>query len=306
MLMDGSKDAPRWDDEERQLIASQVSPLAFGKHPMDAYGEFIKAHIPFRITPMSTDDFYTKNDNRIVLIGGVIVEVKMNRIGDFHTGRLPSAESQQRMFWGKRYSNVNVEDVGGKQNRVKFDWDVYPDMRPIIDLGVGHPVLVVAGVNAKFENMRAFFAVGVEDLRKKVRAGEPLGLWERIITGDHPVKYIPAKTPAIAKGRWSNAKYRRRGNGGHFWGVVTNVRLKYDKNQNEMAFFGVVGGDGLAIEVVCFTTQWDLVRSVISPGVLLRIQLDKRRDPSRGVSHFFNGGLVKRFKVHPNPAKETP
>lgn len=305
MLMDESKDAPAWDEEERQLIASQVSPLAFGKHPMDAYGEFIRKHVPVPIVPMATDDFFQKYDNKVVMVGGVIVEVKMNRIGDFHTGRLPDEAAQRRMFWGKRYSNVNVEDVGGKQNRIKFDWDIYPRMRPIIDMGVGHPVLVLASVNGKYENLRAFFAVAVEDLRKKIRAGEPLNVWEQIVTGQHPVKHIKAKTPEISKARWTNRRYRRSANGGHFWGVVTNVRLKYDKNHNEMAFFGIIGGDGLMVDVVCFTSQWDLVKEVISPGTLLRIQLDKRRDSRRGVSHFFNGGLVKRFKIRSPASKET-
>ncbi|MGW8177329.1 MAG: DNA polymerase III subunit alpha, partial [bacterium] len=306
MLKD-SETAPQWDDEERQLIASKVSPLAFGKHPMDAYGEFVKSNIQTKLAPMSDEGFFKRFNNRIVLVGGIIVEVKLNQIGDFHTGRMPDEDARKRMFWGKRYANVNVEDVGGVQNRIKFDWDIYPDMRPIIELGIGSPVLVMASVNAKFENMKAHFAVDLEGMRRRLRAGEELTIWERIVIGDHPVKHIKAKNKKVAKARWTNAYYRQDRKGGPFWGVVTNVRLKYDKNGQEMAFFGLIGGNGFMIEAVCFHSQWPAVKRVISPGTMLKIQLDRQRDSYRGVSHIFNGGVVKRFKTHSHhkEAKES-
>lgn len=300
-----SADAPAWEPEERQLVASRVSPLAFGKHPMDTYGKFIESNVLMKIVPMSNEDFFTKYDGRIVMVGGVIVELKMNQIGDFHTGREPDVETKRRMFWGSRYANLNIEDVGGKQNRIKFDFDVYPRMRPIIELGLGAPVLVVASVNGKYENLRASFAVDLEGLRKKLRDGDKLGIWERIVTGDHPVKRIKAKSEEIKKARWANRKYRRSVSGGRFWGVVTNVRLKYDRRGQEMAFFGLIGGNGYMIDVVCFGSQWGLVKSVISPGALLSIDIDKRRDDRHGgVSHFFNGGVVKRYKTQ--STKERP
>ncbi len=305
MLVD-SVDGPRWDDEERQLIASRVSPLAFGKHPMDAYGDFVKKNIVFKLAPMSDEDFFQKYDGKIVMIGGIIVEVKLNQIGDFHTGRLPDAEAQRRMFWGKRYANVNVEDVGGKQNRIKHDWDIYPRMRPVIELGLGHPVLVLALVNARYENLRAYFSVDLEGLRKRVRAGESLSIWERIVTGDHPAKHLKlrlaskADLKSAAKARWTNRAYRKSKSGGIFYGVVTNVRLKYDKRGQEMAFFGLIGGNGYAIDAICFGSQWPLVKGVISPGAFLKIPLVKERDPYRGLSHFFQGGRIRRFKSQKN------
>ena len=298
---------PQWSDEERQLVASRVNPLAFGKHPMDAYSKFIKKNVHIKLASMSDENFYKRYDGRITMVGGIIVEVKLNQIGDFHTGRLPDEDARARMFWGKRYANVNVEDVGGVQNRIKFDWDIYPEMRPLIELGIGSPVLVMASVNAKFENMKAHFAVDMEGLRKRLSTGEPLNIWERIVTGDHPVKHIPAKNEKVARARWINAYYRKGVRGGPFWGVVTNVRLKYDKNGHEMAFFGLVGGNGFMIEVICFHSQWPSVKRVISPGAMLKIQINRQKDSYRGtgVSHTFNGGVVKRFRAHGHHTEES-
>jgi len=295
-MIEASKDEKSWDAEEKQLIASKVNPLAFGKHPMDTYKDFLNKNVKIKIADMSAGDFYERNDGRIVLVGGTIVEVKLNQIGDFHTGRLPTEEERERMFWGKRYANVNIEDIGGVQNRIKFDWDVYPGMRPVIELGLGAPVLVMASVNAKFENMRAFFAVDLEGMRKKLISGKPLGMWESIVTGNHPVKHIKAKSDAVKRAMWTNKYYRMSPKGGPFWGVVTNIRLKYDKRGQLMAFFGLIGGNGFMIDVICFASQWEFVKTVISVEQVLKIEIGRSRERGRGVSHIFNGGLVKSFK----------
>lgn len=297
-LLAESAEQPAWDVEEAQLIASQVNPLAFGKHPMDAYSDFIEKHIKFPIASMSDEDFFKKYNNKNVLVGGIIVEVKLNQIGDFHTGALPSEEQRRRMFWGRRYANVNVEDVGGVQHRIKHDIDIYEDMRPVIECGIGAPVLVHANVNGRYENLRAHFAVDLEGLRKKIRAGSELNIWERIVTGRHPVYDLPTTgNPKRDRRRATNRAYRSNPRGGAFYGVVTNIRLRFDKRGNEMAFFGLIGGDGYFIDAICFGSSWPDIKPVLSPGDFVKIDIDKQPDRLResGVSHIFNGGLVKRF-----------
>jgi DNA polymerase III alpha subunit len=297
-LLEESKSAPAWDTEEAQLIASQVNPLAFGKHPMDAYSEFIEKHIKLPLVSMSEEDFFKKYNNKNMLVGGVIVEVKLNQVGDFHTGALPSEDERKRMFWGSRYANVNVEDVGGVQNRIKHDIDIYEDMRPVIECGIGAPVLVHANANGKYENLRAHFAVDLEGLRKKIKEGSELNIWERIVTGRHPVHDLPTTgDPKKDRARVTNRAYRANPRGGPFYGVVTNIRLRFDKRGNEMAFFGLIGGDGYFIDAICFGSNWSEVKPVLSPGAFVKIDIDKQPDRYResGVSHIFNGGLVKRF-----------
>lgn len=296
-LIDKSADFPQWDVEERQLVASSVNPLAFGRHPIDAYQDLIENRVAFDVANMGAEDFFTHYDGKPAVIAGVVVEVKLNQIGDFHTGTLPSEEERERMFWGQRYANVNVEDASGKQNRMKFDFHIYPRERPLIEMGKGTPVIVHTTVNGKFENMRAQFAVALEPLRKKLRDKEKLSVWERIIIGDHPIKSLKGKSEEELRAIVKNKAYKKSSHGGTFYGIVTDVRPRYDRRGNLMAFFGLLGGDGTYIDVVCFGSQWADVKSVVKSGAVLKIALDKGWDKERRTtSHVFNGGLVKRFK----------
>lgn len=297
-MLSKSKDEPQWDSEEAQLIASQVNPLAFGRHPMDAYTDFVETNIQVKHVSMSQEGFFKKYDGKNVLVSGVIVEVKLNQIGDFHTGELPSEEERHRQFWGQRYANVNVEDSGGVQNRIKFDIDIYEDMRPVIELGNGAPIFVHASVNGKFENMKAHFAVSLEGLRKKISSSTDLNVYERVLVGKHPIMDLPAKTSDLAEMRWTNRRYRSSPKGDLFYGMITNVRLRYDKKGSIMAFFGIIGGDGYFIDVICFGTVWPDVERYIKPGVVLKIDIEKQPDRLRpgGTTHIYSGGMLKRLK----------
>lgn len=296
--------------EERGLIAAAVNPLAFGKHPIDAYDDFIDKHVKVHVADMSHEDFWTRYDGQGVFIKGVIVETKYNQVGDFHTGELPSEHERKMMFWGKRYANVNVEDPGGKQNRVKFDIDIFDDMRPIIDSGVGTLVIVHAQVNARFQNLRAHFAVDLEGYRKKIEAGEKLNIWESILDGKHPAAVFPWKknkerrinnelfknyaagsTGRVAKGeppvsRWLTA-------------VVTHVKLKYDRKGNLMAFFGLIGADGFYVDALCFASCWNAeARKAIRAGRALKLQLERSWD-ARGKRWSFVFDSDCRFQKIP-------
>lgn len=288
-------DEAEYAEEDAALVASAVNPLAFGKHPIDAYSDFIKRVIKVPIAAMSDEDFFKQYDNRGCFVAGVIVEVKYNQIGDFHTGAMPSESDRKRMFWGARYANVNIEDAGGKQNRTKFDIDIFNEFRPLIDAGIGTPVLSHVVANAKFENLRSQFAVDLGALRTKLKDGGELSPWEQIVTGGHPALHYPWKNKDVAHKRIHNLAFKESKGGGVFTGVVTNVRQKYDKNDNLMAFFGLLGGDGTFLDVIAFSSVWQYVRAAIKPGQLVRCVVEKKPDRGRGWSYFC-GGRVQVLK----------
>jgi DNA polymerase-3 subunit alpha len=296
LLLMESKDYECWSKEEKQIVASKINPLAFGSNPLEAYDKFIEENIKIKLKLTSDERFFEKNDKSVCFICGIITGVKLNQIGDYHTGPIPSEETRERMHWGKRYASVNIEDRNGQQLRVKFDWDIYPDMQPIIDLGAGSPIIVLANVNKQYQSLGALFAVDLERLRKKLEKSEELCLWERIVVGDHPVKYIKAKTDKILKKRWTNFYFRKFVGESPFWGVVTNIKEKFDKNGEGMAFFGLVGGNGFAINCVCFSHQWQFVKGIISQKSLMRIDISKMSDKTFGRSNVFDGGKIKKFK----------
>jgi DNA-directed DNA polymerase III PolC len=302
--LEKTKSQPDYEIEERQLIASQVNPLAFGKHPIDAYADFIDKHIKVEMHQMSEPDFWDNFHDKSIYMPGVIVEVKYNQIGDFHTGELPPERERKLQFWGARYANVNIEDAGGTQNRVKFDIDIFAQMRELIDAGIGTPVLVHCVPNKKFENLRAHFAVDLESLRKKLKGGEQLNVWENIVIGKHPSitrAWKPTKNKTSAEVTAVKSKNRRFFNNRTdiFTGVVMQARLKYDKNDNKMAFFSMIDGGHNAIDCICFSSSWDKsVEKAISAGNLLSIELSRSKDQrNRGKwQYFFNGGKIRWYK----------
>lgn len=308
-LLKASKNVPDFAEEERQLVAASVSPLAFGRHPIDAYEEFINRHVKVPIEAMCDEDFFKNNNDKGVYIAGVVVEVKYNQIGDFHTGELPDKDERDKMFWGARYANVNVEDSGGKQNRIKVDIDIFDDFRSVVDAGIGTPVIVHATPNKRFENMRAHFLVDLEAYRKKVEVKDDLNLWERILDGDHPTAVYPWKVgyTTFKTGNGNSKKVKNSDNrvgnlaffaeaSDRFTGIITHVKMKFDRNDNEMAFFGMIGASGAYIDAICFGSYWDAeLKSILKSGNHIKIQLDRKHQNGRW-TYFFNGGSVRWFK----------
>jgi DNA-directed DNA polymerase III PolC len=299
-----SKKLENYSEEERQLVSSQVNPLAFGKHPIDAYEDFIKNNVKVKLYKMSDEDFWDNYDGENIFIYGVIIEVKYNRIGDFHSGELPPEEEREMMFWGQRYANVNVEDSGGSQNRVKFDIDIFDDMRELIDTGIGTPVIIHATPNKKYENLNANFAVDLERYRKKIINGEKLNVWENIIYGNHPALIKNWKT--TSKFDREQIKIQRvknelffKGKTKKFTGVVIRRRLKYDKNGHLMSFFNMMDAECNSISCICFASSWNKeVENAIKYGNFLSIELDRQVDiRNKGKwQYFFNGGGIKWYK----------
>jgi DNA polymerase III alpha subunit len=193
---------------------------------------------------------------------------------------------------------VNIEGAAGKQNRTKFDIGIFERERPLIDSGVGTPLVAHVSANAKFENLAAHFAVDLTRLRSKLAKGEPTNVFEDIAMGKHPAKLYPWKDAETAKARITNERFKKSKIGGIFVGVVTHVRLKYDKNDNLMAFFGLIGADGQYIDVIAFASVWEYVRKVVKDGRLLMLEIEKKPDSFKGWA-FFCGNRVKWMKKSP-------
>ncbi len=303
--LEDSKKLEDYSPEEKQLISSQVNPLAFGKHPIDAYSDFISKHIKVPLLSMSNENFWEDNDGKGIFICGVIIEVKYNQIGDFHSGELPPENEREKMFWGSRYANVNVEGAGGVQNRMKFGIDIFDDMRELIDSGIGTPVIVHAVPNKQYENLKVHFAINLEKLRKKITENEELNIWEKIVVGKHPAKTM--KWKSIGSMDEKNVKKQRTknklffyGRSRKFTGIVMQCRMKYDKKDNLMSFFSMIDAVGHSIECICFASNWESkLEKIIKAGNMLSIDLDRQRDIRNKTrwQYFFNGGNIHRYKI---------
>lgn len=274
MLVDSAA-LPDFTPDEAQIVSSEVNPLSFGKHPMEPYKDFLENTCTAPWLSMGDEDLYTHGDG---WVNGIVLEVKYNQIGDFHTGPEPTEDEKRRQKWGARYANVNVEDISGKQNRMKVDHDIFDTYRPIVDKKQGTIVAAHVNLGAKFKNIRAHFLIDLEALRKKVRdcgmppeelrklllspeAGPELvasfGWEERLLIGAHPASRFGARCEPLPSGRI------------RVTGIVTHLNVKLDKKYNEMAFFGVHHASGY-VDVMCFASAWPEFKEMIKPGQLLR------------------------------------
>lgn len=294
-MLAASEDKEDYSEEEFALVSGSVNPLAFGKHPIDAYESFINEHVSVQLSQISSDTFFSDNDGRGTYVSGVILGVKHNRIGDFHQGEKPTDYEKAKMFWGARYANVNIEDAGGTQGRCKFDFDVFESYKNLIDSGVGTPMIAHVVPSSMYENMRCQFAVDLGKFRDNIVNNKPLSVWERIMIGDHPAKNYPWKNSDQADKRISNRLFNKSTSGGLFTGVVTNVRPKYDKNGNQMAFFGMIGADDTFIDVIAFASVWHEVSMVIKPGRLIMVLIEKKPN-NNGRWSYFCGDRIKVLK----------
>jgi len=288
-----AQEADDYTEEERMLVAAKVNPLAFGEHPLDAYQGFIDEHVSVPLTKM-TDEVWKTHDGKSIYVAGLILDSRVHQVGDFHTGDLPSEEERRQQFWGMRYANVNVE--GAAMNyRIKFDIDIFESHRAIIEGDSGTPVIVHASVDAKYNRLKAHFAVDLEQHRQAVRKGGEVDFWGRLLSGDHPARHYPWKDKETSLKRRSNRAFLKSRSGGMFTGLVTHVRLKFDSKGREMAFFGLLGERGY-IDVIAFSSVWAGVRKAVRRGRLATMQIDKIADKERGIGYFFNGGRVRVLK----------
>lgn len=292
---DRAKKARDYTAEERMLVAAKVSPLAFGDHPLDAYRDFMAEHIGVPLTPFDAQSM-AELDNESIYVAGLILDARVQQIGDFHTGDLPTELERKQMFWGARYANLNLECDSGQTFRVRFDFDIFDAHRELIEAESGTPIIVHATVDAKYNRLRAHFAVDLERYRVAVRAGDERSFWGRLVAGEHPSRDYPWPSLDIAKKRRFNTRVSRTGSG-VFTGIVTHVRLKFDKNGEEMAFFGLLGERGF-INVIAFASQWCAIRKIVKRGRLLSMPVERLTDSERGIAYFFNGGTVRHLKKH--------
>ena len=184
-------------------------------------------------------------------------------MGDFHTVE-PDEDEKRKIGWGKRYSNVNLEDESGVQHRIKVDIDIFEDFREIIDKGVGTCVAMHVSVNKQYHSLRAHYMADLEVMRQKQKLGLPYSRWEKCFTADHPAaKY---GSPFPTSGRDKKAVV----------GLITNVKTTFDKNGNRMAFFGLQDGHGGHASVVVFASTYDAHAHAIRVGQVVEVVV--RRD----------------------------
>jgi len=265
-IIRASAAAPKWPADVAEDIAKRINPMACGEDPLAPYVPMIEG---MRTVWMKMDDEAIW-DNPDAWMWGRIIEVRQNQVGDFHSGEEPSDEDKAKMGWGKRYANINVEDMSGRNQRVKIDVSDYEIYRPLLERGAGTVVAGHVVINKQYHSMRASFLVDLDELKAKIGAEDQgatspgfdpleLCLWDGWRPGGKHV--LPICEDRI----WKMSA------------LVVRVMQKTDKKGNEMGFLGLIGSDGLHRECLCFASSWESFQQILHRGVIAKFKLTKEK-----------------------------
>jgi DNA polymerase-3 subunit alpha len=254
----------QWTEDEFAIVSSAVNPVASGIDPLEIHLEMV--------TSMRDNWLALDNPNiwdkkrRTAWIWGRVIETKYNQIGDFHNGPEPSEEEKEKMGWGKRYANLNIEDASGRNQRVKIDEGIFESFRHIVDnKKTTATVAAHVSVNAAYHSMRASFIVDLDELALKLGTEEPdlspfeLALWRGWDMGGFSGAKIKSGTVTVMA-------------------MVARLYVKRDKNKNEMAFITLICGDGIDRDVVCFASSWPRFKSRLVHGQVRRFVLKRDKN----------------------------
>jgi len=259
---------PDYDEEDLLYLAGEVSPLGGGKHPMAVYANLMTSALSgCRFTPI--EEVWAGPS--MPLIAGTMIDIKYNQVGDFDTVE-PDAATKARMGWGKRYANVNIEDIHGNQVRVKVHQDNFPEFRWILDQGIGTSMamrlLTWRGVKA----CRALYVVDLETMRNKGRHGLAWDGWEKCLTPSHPA-FRAAKKGDVTRGK----AWQRRRSFVACGLVISHKHIITKKTGQDMAFITLELADHSCLEVVVFPDSYADWGPRLKVGCTIRVDLKKDR-----------------------------
>lgn len=259
-MLSGSSNEDQWTEDEANIISATVNPVASGVDPLEIHAEFVNG---MRDNWLKFDDpKLWEMKRRNGWVWGRVIETKYNQVGDFHNGPEPSEESKLKMGWGKRYANLNVEDMSGRNQRVKIDIDIFDQFRDIVDRKTA-TVAAHVGLNPQYHSMRASFIVDIDELATKVRHEQELSNYELALWRGWDM------------GGFSGAKIK--GDRVTVMGMVARCYIKFDKKGKEMAFITLICGDGIDRDVVCFGSSWPSFKGKVKSGKVMRFVLKRDR-----------------------------
>lgn len=252
---------PFYSEEEKAILASEVSPFGGGGHPIE----------PFKVDLDQWRILWSDLGDEIwerpwAWVRGIIVANKYARVGDYHSsGEDLTSEEKEKRGWGKQFATLNLEGLEGSK-KIKVNWDrMNPDMRTVIDQGVGTPVIALLAINAPYKSLQVRVLWPLKEMWEKVKA-DKLNLFERSI--------IHSK--GLLSGHKSQDLTRRVLLGGKKRSgvaVVVSVIERIDKNLRPFARIGFWGVSGF-LEAVCFSSNWDHIQKRVSEGQLVEVKVE--------------------------------
>lgn len=143
--MERWKETEHWSDEQEAKEVKSVFTLPSEVHPIEYYKEYIKRRFPEAYSKLIDikDIDYTKR-NFSFFVAGMIIDQKLNQIGDYDKGKPSDEDLEKRRMklepHGARYVNFDIEDSTG-YTRFTARPMAYDMTKDVFDKGIGTIVL---------------------------------------------------------------------------------------------------------------------------------------------------------------------
>lgn len=279
---DGSDD---YDADAKAQIAASVSPSA-----QDPFERLVSDHVKVPLADMEVEDFLEDNEHAgLVWLRGILEPVKFGSVGQYEQNE-PDDDQKQRMGFGRRNAIGFIEDASGCKVRVRIDPDEVDAYAEIFDAQKPIDCLLAGAVGRKYMGHQAFkmrMLVPLKRLQDDLAAGTDLVLAQALAVGKPPVIDAGLNEDQLKRAQWDLNKLilkvaKRQAEvddtvNTTIVGTVAWIRKKIDKNNNEMAWIGIVGSKG-AIEATAFSSTWRRICEKIHIGAHVEADLAYRGD----------------------------
>lgn len=270
--LDISARLSKWTTDERLRTAAEVTPLAQPPHPAVEWHPWIVNNVSVPLTEVGDEAMAFE---RTIYFVGLIDDVETRAVGDSRPAdEIPDEETCAAIGWGKRWMKLALTVPSGDPVKARVEWTLLEDIDPILDRG-RRLVLICGKTRPAWRMIDVNFMADVVEIDRKLVAGEPLGIWERLfILGRHPCESY--RWPTKAERRLAIADIHsvatRNPDGFFAIGVANRIHVRPDRNGQSMAFFGVAGLRSY-LDVVCFADPWSGYSEYLKPGVLAKYRL---------------------------------
>lgn len=255
-----------WTEEEVQDFQSKFYVLPPITHPIEKYYDFLKTLEVSDSYELIGEMEHEILKGKTIWVRGIITQVRYQNWGDKMAEKPTPDHPMYRYYkkyeWNARHCLFDIEDETGFTLCSVYP-DVFEFIEPIINKGIGVPILVKGKMGHNLERIYVDECYGLPVLQENVNTGN-LTFQEKQLV-NHPLsKYKDIKSLPLAEMK----------SGGTTIGIFGKPKLHYDKNDNEMAFVPFSDRTG-EISITFFSSDWNASKEIVKENSIAGIALEK-------------------------------
>jgi len=275
------------DEEQQVRIMSDVCPIPPYKHKLEYYSNTIskmfRDRTNFELYVQPDENYDHEIEHGELGLGrtkgiftGILVDIKYNNVGDFHKEE-PDKKEKQRIGWGKRYANVNIDNIHGIK-RVNTDIYTFPTYRHIIDKGLQTPVLIVGTLMKWSEVINADMIIDLDHIREIMDKNISLKeKYKQLLPQEkylikHPCSFFKDRATTVKELKYGISEGTRQ-----VVVLITKVKNHWTKKNKKMMFVELEDETSY-LSTIAWPECVIKHSKKIQPGTVIRMYIKKNKD----------------------------